>query len=241
MGTTPMTCTKTSKQEEHDDVKSYPVGFPAIDLIALYECATSKRKFEIARKRFDNFLNACNNVAEFYARHFPSKTNTVRTLRNEILNNVKGVGVNRHGIEADNGWYEDTSSLQASVNRYICKPYYRALAKKFHPDKGGDTEVFSLITKAYKEGDIEALRRYEVELLKGLNLYWKQSDGKTFWQQQERKLIVKLEILKTQPLFPLMRLHAAGRKDDAKNFMSDFLDKKASVLLTELHNTGVRS
>lgn len=213
---------------------AYELTDPFVSLADLYLYQKRKDEFKVAQARYLALRHKCDQVVDDYARNFVELIADIKRLENEILNSTKGRTPNKYGIETDGSLYREKSASQTSVDRYICKPAYRALARTMHPDRGGDPQVFAAISEAYRTGDIDALERYRVVAEKEYLFRWRVEYGIAFWENQKRKVMVKDQVFKAHPLFKLVRYHISGQHDKAREHLRMYLMLQATSLTKEL-------
>jgi hypothetical protein len=93
----------------------------------------------------------------------------------------------------------DSRNHLSEKHREELKRFYRNLALVFHPDKnGGDEQMMKRINKAYREGNLDALRDMDLE-------YISRNEDETMKGLEHRLKAVMLKIEKTKKEIGLLR------------------------------------
>ena len=103
--------------------------------------------------------------------------------------------------------FYDVLGVETDATNKEIRSAYRSMAKKYHPDKGGDPSVFELIVQAFnvlsdadKRGEYDKAFQISKEsesnffkLRSGANDYMKSQEGMTKEEKEEAKNMAKLE------------------------------------------------
>lgn len=111
------------------------------------------------------------------------------------------------------------SPTSERLDEVTCKKYYRRLAQKHHPDRGGDPEVFAVIKSAYEARAVELLFLYLVDV-----------DTEALSDEVLRKMLgsmlTKLDTLRKMPSYEVASSLMAGSRPRARRLLSQFLDTR---------------
>lgn len=199
----------------------------------------------LARAQFTSFLAGVNTVLVSYEHLFPE-------LRKALLRTQQQIREYRHGYMAPDQEgraftnvsdvsADGQSSRRADTNRYECRRFFKTLAQIYHPDKGGDPEMFQALRTARDQGDIDFLRVQWVISVKARNFSWILGEGLQFWSVQAEKATVNRKQLRSLPIFKVVSAHVAGSPDLAKQRMDTELQNRLAVLKAELSYARLRS
>lgn len=201
-----------------------------LDLLYIY--ALKEQQYKDKYSRFVKFLDNVNLVLTKYETYYPDLTKQIKEVIHEIALAQKG-SPDIYGIDLNFSNYVDDIG-KSVTDRATCKPIFRKLLK-YHPDKGGDYEVFATIVKAYKDGDIKKLTSLYVALEKRKCLVWRQAEGINYWETQAQDLDNKIQVMQQRPEYRIVINHMQGKPKKAKEVMCTYLNYRLLILQQELN------
>lgn len=205
----------------------------------LYRARVARKRALAARERLLLFLGGVNRVLSDYEHQHPVLRAHMLRLQQQIreVHYGQGMAPDREGRTFRNVselTVEGESTRADDTRLYECKRYYRSLAQKFHPDKGGDVDYFVSLRNAMTMGDVEYLRLQFFTQFKGMDVDWQAQEGEKFWSEQQERATVNKERLQALPIFKVMSAHVSGNKERAAALMEEELQRRANALMEEL-------
>lgn len=205
----------------------------------IWRCASARKAALAARQRLLLFLSGTNRVLASYEHQHPAVREHMLRLQQQIREIRYGNGM---APDQEGRSFRNISELNVEgeatraddTRLYECKRYYRTLAQKFHPDKGGDVDYFVSLRNAVTLGDVEYLRLQFYTQFKGMDLDWQAEEGVQFWTDQEERARINRERLQGLPIFKVMSAHVSGNKILAAQLMLEELQRRAAALQEEL-------
>ena len=205
---------------------------PSLALLSEYD--RSKAECLIQRRNYTKAVQTTQAILAKYEPEFSKELHRIKELRTTIRFNTHGMPTEPFeeslymGIAA--------SQRETDAAKAICKGLYKALAQKYHPDKGGDPQLFAEIYQAYKQYDIDFLRIQWILLAEESSLDWRISTGVDFWKEQLLKSKHELKILQESRWYSIVRLHVSGQRQQAKETMKQALNARIFELQSELNH-----
>lgn len=205
----------------------------------LWLTAQARAKALAARQRLLSFLGGVNTVLATYEHQHPDLRSHMLRLQQQIREVKFGSGMapDKEGRTFRNISeisVEGESTRADDTRIYECKRFYRSLAQRFHPDKGGDVDYFVSLRNAMSMGDLEYLRLQFFMRFKGMDLDWAVTEGQQFWTDQENRATINRQRLQGLPIFKVMSAHISGNKAQAALLMAEELQRRANALQEEL-------
>lgn len=168
--------------------------------------------------KYERFLSDIDRTMAIYEKPFSQLIKEIRELRiNRVKQSQKVV------LEIDPN---TADPLQDLGTQQLLKKAWRSIAKKTHPDMGGDPRIFVYARVLYKSGDLKALNA----LLESINT----GDFHSYLAFVQRKLQALYEVTKATLGYRILCLHRMGRTEEALDLMKTTLESLKLRLSTSL-------
>lgn len=151
-------------------------------------------------EKYERFISDIERVVAIYERKFSKLIEEIRSLRvNRVKQSQKVV------LEIDP---REVSPFEDLGTQQLLKKTWRVIAKKTHPDLGGDPRIFVYARVLYKSGDLKALNA----LLESVN----KGDFGSYLSFVRTKLQALYEARKATLGYRVLCLHRLGKFDEAE-------------------------
>lgn len=211
--------------------KPLPTLAPRIDLIDLWRYRVARQRAEAARSSYDTARKSTNVVLDKLMRDPKVRDLVSKLWRLEAeisvlpgqLDVVAREGQDHRLLDAEN--FEEGASARATILA-AAKSIARELLPAVHPDRGGDPLLFQAVRDAQRRGDLAELGRLRVTVLQTHNLYWQQTNGIDFWEEQLHLYTARLSKLRSNVLSLVVRPYVSGNKPESIRRLRVYLDVK---------------
>jgi hypothetical protein len=202
----------------------------SLDLAAVAHYRRQFPKIREARDRFYKIFEGVRKIVNLYLEA-DSRRDLVVALRREIRMSTRGAPAT-HAMDAIIEASPISNGTEQLVNfdTQLCARLYKSIRSKVHPDHGGDRELFHLVNTAYRLRDQTFLQEVFFMIEKKHDLFWKQSEGLTWVEQELERPKVSLTVLQSTPEFAIVRAHQTGRVEEAKKLA----DARMAQLVVQL-------
>jgi hypothetical protein len=189
-----------------------------IDLARLALYRNLKERAAAARERYARLHTQVTSVAHSYFSEFP-EYETVLRLRREIRIATRGVAsdVGTADLFESGAITPGMTEQLFAAQKHLLKSAYRLVVPLVHPDRSKYVDsLFQQVQRAYEQGDLTFLQELYIRLRYERSLFWRQTAGIEFWQQEMERPTVSLRVLQTTPEFEICRAHLTGRMEHAR-------------------------
>lgn len=212
---------------------------PPIDLANLYVYHRLYTEALKEGEKFKQLTQYMDRVLEIYSEQHEDLCVERLRLKLEIRLITKGTPVTEPMTvvpeTVEN--FERLTESQKIAFTELLKKAYRAAASLCHPDKGGDKDAFAELEEAYRHRDLIRVTAIYISLSRGRNLYWQASDDGIEWASTElNRPVVKQEMLKSTPLYEIVKNHVHSRVLRANALMREYIVSEIRTLQAELHH-----
>lgn len=214
-------------------------------LLNIYLYSKGKSSYEVDYVKYQNLRSAYNHILSSYEKMFPSLLEQIHVLSHELRLLVKGVP-DVEGMPSVVDGVPQSSNEKGSAldeaTRFQAKRIFRVLAKKHHPDHGGDPEVFARLRASMHSGDLLALRhRLQIDLFDSDLFHKSQPKSREFWLDCREEIKGRIIHFSGTEAYKIIRSHMSRNTKKAQHGMELLLRKRIILLNQEILHYSTRS
>lgn len=205
------------------------VPYQSVNIAGIAAFHMFSKKATLMQLRLHSMMGAIAHVNEQLACHYEPELKRIKQLKLELRAIQRGVPV-QDVSEFDTG--SDAFEVNPAEAQ-MCSRLWRKLAKRLHPDYGGDAVQFDLARTAYDTKDVVLLTHMYHQTFDFSNPAWL-SENWGFAKERYERLKVQVEYLKETPDFEVARLYQTNRKDEAKTLLGQLINIRIINLMQQI-------
>lgn len=209
---------------------------PPLDFALQWRYVDLRRQVKIQRAKYQKVRKQVLQISNLYFSQFEDLQKTVKRLRQEIRLVSRGTPLTVEQSSAtDNAYFSSGTEQLYNTQQMLTKDAVRKLWKLTNPDKYPERRhLYDAVNVAYDLQDLGYLIELYLVLTEESNLWWRQTAGIAYVEQELERPIVSLKILRSTPEFAVMRWHIVNKPERAKSIAEARLRDLAVSLNNEL-------